>query len=188
MVRLTLSNEEKNLLHGFIGQKLIKMRHDPLDKFGGSEVYGRVELFFENSVIAIDYDYTPYHLFGSPDDEHPEFQIHQITAEEAISALVDVKQIDVACNQTIQDIILVEDYSKVRWNGLNDEALILKAIILKLEDREIAFQGDFMIPFIEIIKKPDVKADLLPAGEEFYSDEEVTYQGSREFVSLAKPN
>ncbi len=45
-----------------------------------------------------------------------------------------------------------------------------------------------MVPFIEIIKKPDVEADLLPAGEEFYSDEEVSYQGSREFISLAKPN
>ena len=188
MVEVVLTEQEKSLLRSLIGKRLLKLRHDPLDKFGGSEVYGRVELFFENSVIAIDYDYTPYHLFGSPDDEHPEFQIHQITVEEAISALVDVKQIDVACNQTIQDIILVEDYSKVRWNGLNDEALILKAIILKLEDREIAFQGDFMIPFIEIIKKPDVKADLLPAGEEFYSDEEVSYQGNRKFISLAKPN
>ncbi len=45
-----------------------------------------------------------------------------------------------------------------------------------------------MVSFIEIIKKPDVEADLLPAGEEFYSDAEVSYQGSRAFISLTKPN
>lgn len=74
MVEVVLTEQEKSLLRSLIGKRLLKLRHDQLEKFGGSEVYGRVELFFENSVIAIDYDYTPYHLFGSPDDSIQNFK------------------------------------------------------------------------------------------------------------------
>lgn len=145
-------------------------------------------MFIEDQIISLEYYYAPYPLFGSPDDEHPRFDVRQIAEEEATSFLLHVKQIDVPVEQTIKDIVLVKDYSDVIWHDRKDTAIILKAIILKLESQDIAFQGDYMIPLIEIFRGESVIDSLLPAGEEFYSDEEVTYQGSREFVSLAKPN
>ncbi len=50
MINLCLSDKEKSLLKSLIGKKLSKIRHDPLDKFGDGTVYGRVELFLEDSV------------------------------------------------------------------------------------------------------------------------------------------
>ncbi len=38
MVNFCLKEEEKNLLRSLIGKKLIKYRHDPLDKFGNKEI------------------------------------------------------------------------------------------------------------------------------------------------------
>ena len=73
MINFCLSDKEKPLLKSLMGKKLIKIRHDPLDKFGDGTVYGRVELFLEDSVVMIDYDYSPYPLFGSQDDDHPRF-------------------------------------------------------------------------------------------------------------------
>ena len=59
MINLCLSDKEKSLLKSLIGKKLSKIRHDPLDKFGDGTVYGKVELFLEDSVVMIDYDYSP---------------------------------------------------------------------------------------------------------------------------------
>ena len=73
MVNFCLSNEEKALLKSLIGKKLINFRHDPLDKLGKETVYGRIELFFNDSIVLLDYGYKPYPLFGNEDDDHPMF-------------------------------------------------------------------------------------------------------------------
>ena len=71
IVNFCLSNEEKALLKSLIGKKLINFRHDPLDKLGKETVYGRIELFFNDSIVLLDYGYKPYPLFGNEDDDHP---------------------------------------------------------------------------------------------------------------------
>lgn len=109
MINLCLSDKEKSLLKSLIGKKLSKIRHDPLDKFGDGTVYGRVELFLEDSVVMIDYDYSPYPLFGSQDDDHPRFFVKEIKESEATSALQNVEQIDVCIENRIEGITLVED-------------------------------------------------------------------------------
>ena len=87
MVNICLSNEEKMLLKSLIGRELINIRHDPLDKFDGETVYGRIELFFSDSIVLVDYDYAPYPLFGSPDDEHPKFSIRKIAEKRQLPLL-----------------------------------------------------------------------------------------------------
>ncbi len=95
MVNFCLSNEEKVLLKSLIGKKLINFRHDALDKFGKETVYGRIELFFIDSIVLLGYDYEPYPLFGSEDDDHPMFLVKIIDEKDAVSALKDVTQINV---------------------------------------------------------------------------------------------
>ena len=70
-----------------------------MDKFGGETVYGRVELFFEDVIILIDYDYQAYPLFGNTVDDHPKFAVKIIKEEEAISALQDTCQINIKFEQ-----------------------------------------------------------------------------------------
>lgn len=78
MVNLCLANEERKLLKDLIGKKLIQYRHDRLNIFGGETVYGKIEMFFDDLILWIDYDYVPYPLFGSQDDEHPKFLLERL--------------------------------------------------------------------------------------------------------------
>ena len=93
MVNFCLKDDEKTLLKTIIGKKLLYFKHDPLDKFGGETVYEKVELFFEDLILLIDYYYEPYPLFGNNVDDHPKFSIKVIKEEEAISAIKDTQQI-----------------------------------------------------------------------------------------------
>lgn len=184
MVNICLSNEEKNLLKDLLGKKLIKYRHDPLDKFDGETVYGRVELFFDDSIILIDYDYEPFPLFGSPDDEHPKFSIRKIVEEEAVSALKDVTQINVRCNKIISEIILVEDCVDIKWDGKQDCFKLLKGIVLKFDNDEIIIQGDYMIPLLDVFKGENVIDMLKDVVDEYKDDQETKFIVERSYIKL----
>lgn len=184
MVSLCLNDEEKLLLKSLIGKKLIKIRHDPLDKFGQETVYGRIELFFEDSIVLIDYDYELYPLFGSPDDEHPRFSIRNIVEDEATSALQDVAQIDVRCNRLITGIALAEDCVEIEWDGKEGSSRVLKAIIFQFGKDEIAIQGDYMMPLLDLIRGENVASKLAKPGGEYENDPEVKYKAERSLLNL----
>lgn len=184
MVNICLKSEEKDLLKSLIGKELVKYRHDPLDKFGSEKVYGRIELFFDDSIVLINYDYAPYPLFGSPDDEHPSFSVKKISEEEAISALKDVSQINVRCGKAISGVTLIEDYAEIEWDGKNDSTRLLKAIVLKFGKEELAIQGDYMIPLLDIIKGENVSSRLLEPGDEYKNHQEIKYNANRFVVDL----
>ncbi len=184
MVSVCLSNEEKDLLKSLIGKTLIKYRHDPLDKFDEEAVYGRIEFFFDESIILVDYDYDLFPLFGSKDDERPRFSVKVIAEGEAVSALKDVTQINVRCGKVLSGITLVEDRVDIEWNGKKDSYRIDKAIIIKFEDGEMAIQGDYMMPLIDIIKGEEVATKLLKPGDEYENHPEVKYQAERIFIDL----
>ena len=186
MIYLSLNNEEKLALKNLIGKKLIKYRHDPLDKFGQEIVYGRLELFFDSSIVMIEYDYTPFPLFGSKDDEHPVFRIKNITEEEAVSALENVEQINIECSKVVSEITLAEDYVEIEWDGKKDSSRILKAIIFRFQNDEIAIQGDYMMPLLEIIKGESVVNKLSKPGDELNNDPETKYNAERFFVRIDK--
>ncbi len=184
MVDIRLNNEGKNLLKDLIGKKLIKYRHDPLDKFGGEMIYERVELFFDDSTILVEYDYTPYPIFGSKDDEHPVFSIKRISSEDAVSALKDVSQINVRYDKTITGITLIEDHVEIEWNGKKDDIKFHKALIFEFGKEEIALQGDYMMPLLKIIKGENSISKLLEPGDEFKDDPEVQYSAQRFLIKL----
>lgn len=181
--KFLFKQRRKNILSKLINKRLIKYRHDPFDRFGNETVYGKVELFFDDFVISISYDYDAYPLFGSKDDEHPKFSIKIISEDEAKSALENTEQINITCGEIIERIILVEDHSCVQWDGKNDEAMILKAVIFKFKNNEIAFQGDYMIPLIDIFKGNDLKDKLEMPGAEF-DQPETKYTAKRIFVEI----
>ena len=184
MVNFCLKEEEKNLLKSLIGKKLIKYRHDPLDKFGGETVYGRVELFFEDAIILIDYDYEAYPLFGNTVDDHPKFSVKIIKEEEATSALQNTSQINIKFDEILTSITLVEEYANVDWGGKKDDVRILTAIIFKFGNKEIALQGDYMIPLVDIIKGENTREKLSKPGEEFDNDPETKFTVTRDFIGL----
>lgn len=184
MINFCLNDKEKSLLKSLIGKKLIKIKHDPLDKFGDGTVYGRVELFFEESIVLIGYDYSPFQLFGGEDDDHPKFAVKTIDESEAISALQGVEQIFANYNETIKGITLVEDNVDVEWDGKKDEFKSLAAIIFKFSTRELAVQGDYMIPLLEIIKGENAKDYLSKPGEEFDNDPETKFEACRFYRDL----
>lgn len=184
MINICLNAEEKDLLRNLVGKKLLKYRHDPLDKFDGETVYGRVELFFDDSIILIDYDYEPFPLFGSHDDEHPKFSIRKIVEEEATSALKDVTQVDVKCNKTISEIILIEDYVNIKWDGKQDCFRLLKAIEFKFANYEIIIQGDYMIPLLDIFKGDNVTDMLKDIDDEYKDDQETKFIAERSYIKL----
>lgn len=184
MINLCLSDKEKSLLKSLIGKKLSKMRHDPLDKFGDGTVYGRVELFLEDSVVMIDYDYSPYPLFGSQDDDHPRFFVKEIKESEATSALQNVEQIDVCIENRIEGVTLVEDDIEVEWDGKKDDARFLTAILFKFLGHELGIQGDYMIPLLDILEGTDIKNRLDKPGEEFDHDPETKFKAKRNYINL----
>ena len=184
MVNICLSTEEKNLLKDLVGKKLLKYRHDPLDKFDGETVYGRVELFFDDSIILIDYDYEPFPLFGSPDDERPKFSIRKIVEKDAVSALKDVIQIDVRYNKIISEIILVEDCADIEWDGKQDCFKLLKAIVLKSDNEQIVIQGDYMIPLLDIFKGESAINTLKDVDNEYKDDQETKFMVERSYIII----
>ena len=183
MVNFCLKDDEKTLLKNLIGKKILNFRHDPLDKFEGETVYGKVELFFEDLIILINYYYEPYPLFGNNVDDHPKFSIKVIEEGEAVSALENTQQIDVKCDKTIKGITLVEDYVNVEWDGKKDDVRMMKAIIFKLDDKEVAIQGDYMMPLLDILKGENLKEMLGTQADEF-EDDETKYETERYFVEL----
>lgn len=185
MVNFCLKEEEKNILKSLIGKKLIKYRRDPLDKFKKDTVYGRVELFFDDVVILINYDYETFPLFGNNADDRPKFSIKIINEEEALFAFHNIYQINIDFNEILKSITLVEDYSSVERDDKKDDVRILTAIILKFEDEELTFQGDYMIPLMDIIKGENTIEKLSEAGEEFKNDPETKFTAIR-FLSDLK--
>ena len=184
MINICLSIEEKNLLKKIIGKNLLKYRHDPLNKFDGETVYGRIELFFDDSIILINYDYEPFPIFGSHDDEHPKFSIRKIAEEDAVSALEDVTQVDVRYNKIISEIVLVEDCVDIKWDGKQDCFKLLKAIVLKSDDDEIVIQGDYMIPLLDIFKGTDARSMLAHVYDEYKNNQETKFLVNRSYVKL----
>lgn len=184
MVNFCLDDKEKSLLKSLIGKKLIKAKHDPFDKFGGETVYGRIELFFEGLVVLIDYDYGPYRLFGSEDDDHPRFSVKAIDESEAVSALQNVDQIYVNYGETVEGVTLVEDATNVEWDGKRDEFKTLIAIVFKLPGRELGIQGDYMIPLLNLLRGEDVKTLLPKPGEEFDGDPETKFDSKRSYIRI----
>lgn len=184
MINFCLNEEEKSILKEIVGKKIVKFRHDPFDKFGGDTVYGNVTLFTDDSIYMIEYDYAPYPLFGSKDDDHPRFSIKRIGEEEAISFFSDVTQIDVPCNDEAKEIELVEDYADVEWDGKNDSTKILIAIIFRFKDYEMAIQGDYMMPLLDILKGNSLKDNLVRPGDEFSDDPETKFKVTRTYVDL----
>ena len=183
MVNFCLKDDEKFLLKSLIGRKLLYFKHDPLDKFGEETVYEKVELFFDDLIILVNYYYEPYPLFANNVDDHPKFSIKVIKEEEAVSALQNTQQINVKCDKTIKGISLVEDYVKVEWNGKKDDVRMMKAIIIKFNDKEIAIQGDYMMPLLNIFKGENVK-DMLGTQADEFEDNETKYETERFFVEL----
>ena len=186
MVNLCLDADGVKLLKSILGKTLIKYRHDPLDKFGDETVFGRIELFLQDEIIMISYDYYPYPLFNNDDDDHPKFNATRIKENEAVSALENTKQIDIKSGKTINDIVLVEENVHVEWDGKIDDVSYTKAIILEFSDEEIAFQGDYMMPLIEIIKGERVKDKLIREADEFADDEDTKYTSQRKYIELSK--
>lgn len=183
MVNFCLNDGEKSLLKSLIGKKLLYFKHDPFDKFEGETVYGRIELLFKDLILLINYDYAPYPLFGSKVDDHPKFSINTINDNEAVSALQNTEQITVACKETIKGINLVEDFVKVEWDGKYDEVRMLKAIIFKFNKKEVAVQGDYMIPLLSILKGESLKESIDTEADEF-EDSETKYECERSFIEL----
>ena len=183
MVNFCLSDNEKEILQGLVGKKLNKIRHDPLYKFDGA-VYGKIELFFDDLIVLIDYDYFPYPLFVEDYDDHPKFAIKIISESEAVSALKNIIQVETQCEKTILGITLVEDYIELEWDNQRDSKRELKGIIIKLDDIQYVFQGDYMIPLIDIISGENAQEEMLPPGYEYQKDEEVKLVSKRFFVDL----
>ena len=179
-----LRRKRKNILKDLIGKELIKIRHDPFDKFGQETVYGKVELFFKDQIVLIDYDYVTYPLFGNDEDDHPKFSIKLISEGQAISALEDTAQINISCKRIVKNVVLVEDYIEVEWDNKKDSLRILKSIIFQFENGEIAFQGDYMMPLIDIYKGDNLKDKLVSPGDEFDNDPETKFKAKRYFVEL----
>lgn len=184
MINFCLDNEQKSLLKSLIGKKLVRIKHDPLDKFGGETVYGRIELFFEDLIVLINYDYSQYCLFDAKDDDHPKFAIKIITEVEAVSALQDTEQIYANCDEPITGVTLVEDYANVEWDGKKDDVRTLTAIIFKLSSYEFAVQGDYMLPLLDIFRGEDLRDRLPKPGEEFDNDPETKFEVRRLYIDL----
>lgn len=184
MINFTLREEEKSILKALIGKKLLHLRHDPFDKFGQETVYGKVELFFEDRIVAFQYDYEPYPLFGSKDDDRPRFHVNVIGEEEAVSALQNVEQINVECGKAISSITLAEDCLEIEWDGKKDISKVLKAIIIGFDKGEIAIVGDYMMPLLDLIKGENVLSNLPRPGEDLENIPDVKYHAERSFVKI----
>lgn len=184
MVNFCLKDEEVKLLRSLVGKKLLKYKHDPLDKFECETVYGRIELFFSGVIVLVDYDYEPYPLFGNSDDDHPKFHIRTITEDQAISALQNIEQININYNDIIDSITLVEDFTNVEWDGKKDDVRILQAIIFKSGDRELALQGDYMIPLIDIFKGKNLRERLAKPGHDEFNRPDTKFKTDRYFLEI----
>ena len=112
------------------------------------------------------------------------FSIKKISEQEAVSALEDVSQINIRFEKVISGVSLIEDTIDIEWDGKKDSTRLLKAIILKFGKEEIAIQGDYMMPLLDIIKGTNVTSKLLEPGEEYKEDSEIKYIAKRFIVDL----
>lgn len=134
--------------------------------------------------MLIDYDYAPYPLFGSADDEHPRFATKVISEKEAVSSLQDTTQIDAKIDAIVTGITLVEEFADIEWDGKKDSVKNLIGIIFNFSQQQIAIQGDCMIPLLDIIKGEDIENCLIKPRDEFSNDPQTKFKVERNFVTL----
>ena len=184
MVNFCLTDKEKQILKSLIGKKLNIIRHDPLYKFNGA-VYGRAELFFDDLIVLVEYDYDDYPIFGNKNyDDRPRFFIKIISEDEAVSALKNVTQVDIKINKTILGISLVEDYTEIEWENNFDTLKELKVIVFKYDSDSYIFEGDYMIPTISIFSGVNAVENIKEPGYEFTKYKDVKFKSSRDIINL----
>ena len=59
----------------------------------------------------------------------------------------------------------------------------MKAIIFKLYDEEVAIQGDYMMPLLDILKGENLK-DMIGTQADEFEDDETKYESKRFIVDL----
>jgi hypothetical protein len=187
MLDLTFDQESKKLLCGLIGHAMTQYRHDP---FLYTSTFTRQgEIFFEDRVVMLKSQSVPVDFFFWGPDDVSKFSIQSIKKEEAVSALKGAKQIDFPVNETVIDVLLVEDDIKQKKDGKTVfEYCFAKGVIFVFKDRQIAFerQGEY---FSEEIRPIKTNGNAISMFEPTKSGEDVWVEGqatehSRNVTSL----
>jgi hypothetical protein len=187
MLDLTFDQESKKLLCGLIGHTMTQYRHDP---FLYTNTFTRqCEIFFEDIVVMLKSQSVPVDFFFWGSDDVSKFSIQPIKKEEAVSALKGTKQIDFPVNETVIDVLLVEDDIKQKKDGKAIfEYRFAKGIVFVFKDRQIAFerQGEY---FSEEIRPIKTNGSAISMFEPTKSGEDVWVEGqatehSRNVTSL----
>lgn len=149
LIDVSFSEKNKNLLHQRIGTKLRAFRCDPFSF--NNWVYRQVGILFEDCSMILKNEVHATDYYGTNEDICW-FEVCEASESEIVSGLANVQQIDIPFNETVTEILLIQEDQKLYLQG--EQAYHIKltrGMVFRFSDgREIAFEK--IDPFSEQIE------------------------------------
>jgi hypothetical protein len=177
MQDISIKGEPLQLLKSFIGKKLNQYQHDPFSVHNA--VYQNVGLLIDDSPFLLEAEQVTIPFFSESEEDLSVLMVSPAKKEDLHSVLSNTKQISFPVDETIEDIVLVNDVVEGRQNGKLFYTLTqTKAIIFVLHDHEIGFEkGNWISDFINVLRGSDV-IQKLEAPDNGFQMKEAGYSTS----------
>ena len=140
---------DPSLFQAMIGQEFKKYKADPF--VYTNSVTQIVGLFIGDAVYKLTNIQETVDYFGYEDDASI-FKITACQEDEIQSAFKDIQQIETPVNETIKEIVLVNENQRLFQNGIQTyDVWLTRGIIFRLPEREISFEKQ-IVSFSEEIE------------------------------------
>lgn len=195
-MKLTLPECEKEYLKSFIGKKVKTISVDDSVNFfalnhpSSFSLYDNPIFYLENDEdfqISIWEHEVPF--FASDDENHFDLNDEFVTFSADTPSYDDEESQDLEINETITDILIVQDTYHV-WNENEDKTLITDiAIIFEFESKRIIFQkADLWSDYYDVaLQNIDCKYKIT-LNPYLLQDKQKKYDCGREVESLLNPS
>jgi len=139
LIDVSFSDKEKELLRHRIGTKLRSVKCDPFSF--NNWVYQKIGILFEDTAMVLKNGLHAADYYGV-DEDICWFEIFETEESEIVSGLANVTQIDIPFNETLAEIILIQEEQKLYIQGtLSYHVMLTRGMIFLFSDgREIAFE------------------------------------------------
>lgn len=175
-------------LKSLIGKKLIKIRHDEF--LGSNVVTQRIGLFASNGMFIVDNPLQGFddYFWGPEDASVLDFMKINDESEMRIKGAM-LRPIDTPVDETIEEIILVNDHMDVFNKGTKaynwDSS---EAIIFVTKSREYGFfRCEWLNEMVEVYKGHNLVSKMEPVGKHWdIVDGELSSVASRQILKLSE--
>lgn len=190
MIFSCISKTEKEILKTLIGKELICIKSEEKDSW--NRIFGNLALVTKDSEVEIKNELTETEYFNVLEDVS-KFKIRNITSEKPFVLMVESSIIETKVNETIFDIIIVQDEISVKNSEGNCiyEITMDDAVVIKTEESVYVISREWCLEEeLIFVKSANYKKSVYPIKDIIaqWSDEEEKTQASCKRIEISLAN